>query len=240
MRLPNPTVGPVLQMLAELYPDSSTELTYESPFQLLAAVILSAQCTDARVNRTTPALFAKYPDARAMAQAPIPDLERLVKSCGFYHMKALALKRMAQSVVADHGGEIPNTMEGLTSLRGVGRKTASVILNQAFGLPAIAVDTHVKRVANRLGWAKSGDPVKIEQELKDLVPVQDWGAINGRMILHGRRICTARKPLCDKCEISRYCAFYLTGGVAVTISKPHVKSNSGRKPRKAVPARRKH
>ncbi|MBY0369283.1 endonuclease III, partial [bacterium] len=171
-------VQAVLDIFAKLYPDASTELTYENPFQLLAAVMLSAQCTDARVNQTTPALFAAYPDPKSMAAAPIPKLEKLIKSCGFYRMKAKALKSMAESVVSQHGGQIPGTMEGLVSLRGVGRKTASVILNQAFDLPAIAVDTHVARVSHRLGWTKNTDAVKIESDLKALIPEKDWSAIN--------------------------------------------------------------
>ena len=192
------------------YPNSKTELTYETPFQLLAAVILSAQCTDARVNQTTPALFAAYPDATAMAKAPIPKIEKLIQSCGFYRMKAKALKGMSEKVLQEYNGEIPGNLDALTSLPGVGRKTASVILNQAFDIPAIAVDTHVKRVSNRLGWSFHPHPDKIEFELRNLVPEKDWSEINGLMILHGRRICKARKPLCEECGIKKYCAFYQT------------------------------
>lgn len=196
--------------LRTAYPNSKTELTYETSFQLLTAVILSAQCTDARVNQTTPALFAAYPDAKAMAKAPLSTIEKLIQSCGFYRMKAKALKGMSERVLKDYNGEIPGDLDALTSLPGVGRKTASVILNQAFDIPAIAVDTHVKRVSNRLGWSFHPHPEKIEFELRELIPEKDWSEINGLLILHGRRICKARKPLCEECGIKKYCAFYQT------------------------------
>ncbi len=199
----------VLKKLRAIYPDPSTELYYESPFQLLAAVILSAQCTDARVNLTTPALFAAYPDAKSMASAPQVKVETLVKSCGFYRMKAKALREMSQSLLTQFQGEVPHTMEQLISLRGVGRKTASVILNQAFDLPAIAVDTHVARVSHRLGWTTHTDPIKIETELKSRIPKKHWAEINGLLILHGRRLCKARKPLCGECPVREQCAFFV-------------------------------
>lgn len=203
-----PTILPVFEELLRLYPVHSTELTYDGPFQLLAAVILSAQCTDARVNQTTPALFAAFPTPEAMATAPLPRLEKLIHACGFYRMKAKALKEMAASLVEKFGGRVPKTMEELISLRGVGRKTASVVMNQAFDIPAIAVDTHVKRVAHRLGWTRNTDPVKIESDLKKLLPEKYWGPVNGLLILHGRRICKARKPLCGECTIRDHCAFF--------------------------------
>lgn len=208
--MPNrkPTILPVFEELLRQYPSHSTELIYKGPFQLLAAVILSAQCTDARVNQTTPALFAEFPTPEAMAAAPLPRIETLIHACGFYRMKAKALKEMAASLVEKFGGKVPHTMEALTSLRGVGRKTASVVMNQAFDLPAIAVDTHVKRVAHRLGWTRNTDPVKIETDLKKILPEKYWGPVNGLLILHGRRICKARKPLCGECSIRDNCAFF--------------------------------
>jgi endonuclease III len=210
-------VQTVLETLLRLYPVHSTELLYEGPFQLLAAVILSAQCTDERVNQTTPALFKAFPTAATMAEAPLPVLEKLVHPCGFYRMKARALKEMAHSVVTQFQGQIPRTMEELVQLRGVGRKTASVVLNQAFGLPAIAVDTHVKRVAMRMEWTPFSDPVKIETSLKQCVPEDQWGSINGLFILHGRRACKARKPLCGECPLQTHCAFFrkLQGSVTI-------------------------
>ncbi len=223
--------------LSLLYPNHSTELTFDGPFQLLAAVILSAQCTDERVNQTTPALFAKFPTPSAMAAAETAELEKLVHPCGFYRMKALALKEMATSIQRDFHGKVPETMEGLVSLRGVGRKTASVVLNQAFGLPAIAVDTHVKRVAIRLGWTHREDPVKIEADLKDLLPPENWGSVNGLLIHHGRRSCKARKPLCVACPIQTVCPFFQAAATSVTMG-PHGKRHSNRKPVQRVHARK--
>ncbi len=187
------------------YPNPETELTYDSPFQLLVAVILSAQCTDARVNQTTPALFKKYPTAKELKNAKQADVEKLVHSCGFYRNKAKAIISMAKDLDEKYGGDLPQTLEELTALSGVGRKTASVILNQAFDLPAIAVDTHVFRVAHRLGWAKGKTPEKVEFELRALFPPEQWGAINGMLILHGRRLCKARKPLCGECFLKNNC-----------------------------------
>lgn len=201
-------VQEVFARLSELYPDASTELVYADPFQLLVAVILSAQCTDERVNQTTPALFARFPTPEALAGAKLPEIERLIHSCGFFRAKAKALKGMAQALLERFEGRVPRSLEELVQLPGVGRKTASVILNQAFDLPAIAVDTHVARVSQRLGWAKSEDPVKIESELKALLPESQWAAVNGRLILHGRRLCKARKPLCEQCPVSDHCAYF--------------------------------
>ena len=202
-----PVVQTAMERLTDYYKSANTELVYDGPFQLLTAVILSAQCTDAQVNKSTPALFAAYPTPQKMAVAPIEDLERLVKSCGFYRMKAKAIKKTATDLVDKFTGKVPQTIEELTTLAGVGRKTASVVMNQAFGLPAIAVDTHVKRVSHRLGWTKNTDPEKIEFDLRDLVPMPLWGGINGFLILHGRRICAARKPKCDMCMLRDICPY---------------------------------
>lgn len=211
---PKPEVAlKVFELLLAEYPDPKTELNYDNPFQLLIAVILSAQCTDERVNKTTPALFAKYPTAKALGNAEQTDIEKLVHSCGFYRAKAKAIISTSKDLFEKFGNEVPKTLDELVNLRGVGRKTASVVLNQAYDLPAIAVDTHVARVSHRLGWTDSEDPVKIEFNLRDLFPEKVWSTINTLLILHGRRICKARNPLCPACPVKTYCRYYkeLTG-----------------------------
>ncbi|MBI1859781.1 MAG: endonuclease III [Deltaproteobacteria bacterium] len=203
-----PDIQKAYEILAETYPNTETELTYKDCYQLLVAVVLSAQCTDARVNQTTPALFARYPDPQSMVKAKLSDIEKLIHSCGFFRAKAKAIQSLSQDLIDRFGGKVPRTLEELITLRGVGRKTASVILNQAFDIPAIAVDTHVARVSARLGWAKSKTPDKIEFELRDLFPPENWGAINGMLILHGRRLCKARKPLCADCPVQKHCQYF--------------------------------
>jgi len=198
----------VFEMLAEEYPDTSTELTYEGPFQLLVAVILSAQCTDARVNLTTPALFARFPTPRALAKAKPEVVEKLIHSCGFFRQKTRSIISASQDLIVKFDGKVPTTLDALVTLAGVGRKTANVVLNQAFGVPAIAVDTHVKRVANRLGWAHHPHPEKIERELMNLLPKTLWSQVNGLLILHGRRICKAQKPLCQICPVRPHCDYF--------------------------------
>jgi len=205
---PPESVEPVLRALLNLYPDPRTELTYADPFQLLVAVILSAQCTDARVNQTTPALFARYPTAERLSAAAQSDVEALIHSCGFFRAKAKAIIGAARGIVERFGGRVPRSIEELVTLSGVGRKTASVVLNQAFDLPAIAVDTHVARVSHRLGWTRHENPVKIESDLKTLVPEARWAQINGLLILHGRALCKARRPLCGQCPVSARCAYF--------------------------------
>jgi endonuclease III len=195
-------------LLCELYPNPKTELTYKGPFQLLIAVILSAQCTDAQVNKATPALFANYPTPEALMNAPLKKVEKLVHSCGFYRSKAKAIIKTSTDIVEKFNGKIPETLDELTTLAGVGRKTASVVLNQAFDIPAIAVDTHVLRVSQRLGWALTDTPEKVEMELRNLLPEELWGAVNGTLILHGRKICNARKPKCEVCPVQSDCRFY--------------------------------
>jgi endonuclease-3 len=195
----------VFSILKKDYPNPKTELYYEDPFQLLIAVILSAQCTDARVNSVTPKLFKRFPTAALLAKAPPKEVETIIHSCGFYKNKTKAIIQTAKSLIEQFQGTVPDTMEDLVSLAGVGRKTASVILNQAFDKPAIAVDTHVARVSLRLGWTKSKNPLIIERDLKLLLPESLWALVNGTLILHGRRICKARKPLCSQCRISEYC-----------------------------------
>jgi endonuclease-3 len=195
-------------ILCELYPNPKTELIYDGPFQLLIAVILSAQCTDAQVNKATPALFQHFPTPNALMNAPLAKVEKLVHSCGFYRSKARAVIKTATDIVEKFNGKIPASLEELITLAGVGRKTASVVLNQAFDIPAIAVDTHVLRVSQRIGWALTDTPKKVEMELRSLLPEELWGAVNGTLILHGRKICKARKPLCQECPIQNDCRFY--------------------------------
>ena len=191
--------------LAKTYPDADCELDYKSPWQLLVATILSAQCTDKMVNQVTPSLFATYPTSAALAEAPVPAVEALIKRTGFFRQKTKSIQGVARAVAADHGGEVPADMDVLTTLPGVGRKTANVVLGTAFGKPAIFVDTHVRRLANRLGLTVSDDPVVIEQDLQKLLPPREWTRFAHRLIHHGRRVCFARKPRCSGCALLRWC-----------------------------------
>lgn len=204
---PDPVrVRALLELLAEGYPDARCALAFESPLQLLVATILSAQCTDERVNMTTPALFAKYPDAAALAAAPQDDLEDLIHSTGFFRQKARSVREACADIVARHGGEVPRALDELTALRGVGRKTANVVLGNAYGIASgIVVDTHVGRLAVRLGLTAETDPVKVEQALVALVPRESWVVFSHRLILHGRAVCNARKPRCSACPLAPHC-----------------------------------
>lgn len=197
----------ILPILKETYPAAKCSLDYRTPLQLLVATILSAQSNDVRVNLVTPGLFKKYPDAQAFASASQEELENDIRSTGFFRSKAKALRAMAQALVAEHGGQVPQTMETLTSLAGVGRKTANVVLGNAFDQNVgIVVDTHVTRLANRLGLTDhASDAVKIEQDLIRLVPQDEWTLWSHLLIYHGRSICTARSPACEKCPIFRNC-----------------------------------
>ncbi|MBI5478337.1 MAG: endonuclease III [Deltaproteobacteria bacterium] len=196
----------LLDGLSKLYPDATTALRHAGAFELLAATILSAQCTDERVNRVTPALFARVPDAAALAAAPAPVLEGLIRSTGFYHNKAKSLLGMSQTLVARFKGEVPRTMEELVTLPGVARKTANVVLGTAYGIAAgVVVDTHVRRLAQRLGLSTADDPEKIERDLMALVPRARWIEIGHTLILHGRRVCAARAPACDRCTLRPLC-----------------------------------
>lgn len=202
-------VQAVFRLLSKEYPDPTSEmLVYGDTFQLLVAVILSAQCTDARVNQVTPALFHRYPTAEAMARAKTADVEELVHSCGFYRQKTKSILSASKDIVERFNGTVPSTLDELVTLAGVGRKTASVVLNQAFEQPAIAVDTHVARVSQRLGWAHHPAPEKIEKELKELIPIAQWSSVNGLLIVHGRRVCKARLPLCENCFVRDYCDYF--------------------------------
>lgn len=195
----------LLRALARLYPDAHCALHYETPLQLLIATILSAQCTDVRVNMVTPALFARYPDAQAFAGADPGELERLIQSTGFYRNKARNIIACCRLLVERHGGEVPGTLEELVPLPGVGRKTANVVLGDAFGVPGITVDTHVGRLSRRLGLTRHHDPVKVERDLMALIPKRSWTAFSHRMIFHGRQVCHARKPRCSECALQRFC-----------------------------------
>ena len=199
-------------MLRKLYtqhPDADTELDYKDPYQLLVATMLSAQSTDAGVNRVTPALFTRYPDAGALAKATAAELEPLIHATGFYRSKAKSLMGMARALVEHHDGSVPNTMEALVELPGVGRKTANVVLGHALGVPGLPVDRHVLRVSNRMGIAASEDPVEVEQQLGHALPPAEWTKASDTLILHGRRICKP-KPLCDQCVMRDDCDFYRT------------------------------
>lgn len=197
----------ILAKLATQHPNADTELNFTSPYELLVATILSAQCTDERVNQVTPALFKRYPDARALARATTTELEPQIQSTGFFRAKSKSLTGMATAVVDRHGGEIPKTMEALIELPGVGRKTANVVLGHALGVPGLPVDRHVLRVANRIGIARSEDPEVVEQQLCAAMPPKDWTRTSDTLILHGRRICKPR-PLCDRCAVRDECDYY--------------------------------
>jgi endonuclease-3 len=191
--------------LARLYPDAHCALVHESPLQLLIATILSAQCTDVMVNRITPALFTKYPNAAALADADVAELEAMIKSTGFYRNKAKNIKACAALLIERHGGEVPGSLEELVELPGVARKTANVVLGECFDTPGVTVDTHVGRLARRMGLTENEDPVKVEADLNALVPKKDWTIFSHRMIFHGRQVCAARKPRCDECGLAKDC-----------------------------------
>lgn len=204
---PAAKIGPILQLLDEHYPRVHVTLDFRNPLELLVATILSAQCTDARVNRVTPAIFAKYPSAADYARAPLEELERAIYQTGFYHNKAKSLKALGQALVEQHRGQVPASLEELVKLPGIGRKTANVILGNAFGIPGIVVDTHCGRVSQRLGLTRAKDPVKIEFDLMALVPKERWTRFSLQLIWHGRAICTARDPQCPRCPLLPYCDY---------------------------------
>lgn len=199
----------IIETLKKMYPDAKCSLDFSTPFQMLVSVVLSAQCTDERVNKTTPSIFSKYSTPQDFADMDIELLEELIHSCGFYKTKAKNLKRTAQILVEKYDGIVPNNMEDLMSLPGVGRKSANVIMLEAFDLPqGIAVDTHCKRIANRLGFSSESDPAKIEQDLLKVIPKEYYKDVNHIFIWHGRNVCTSQKPKCDSCKLQQYCKFY--------------------------------
>lgn len=199
----------ILKKLERQHPNADTELHYRNPYELLVATILSAQCTDERVNRVTPALFSRYPDAKTLARATTAELEPQIQSTGFFRAKSKSLLGMATAVTERHDGTIPASMEALTALPGVGRKTANVVLGHALGVPGLPVDRHVLRVANRIGIAKSDDPEIVERQLGAALPPGQWIVASDTLILHGRRICKP-KPLCDECAVRGECLFFLS------------------------------
>jgi endonuclease-3 len=206
------------------YPDVTCALDNETPFQLLVATILSAQCTDARVNMVTPELFRRWPTAREMAGAPIKQLEKVIQSTGFFRNKAKNIKAASEGLVAKHGGEVPRDLDELVALPGVGRKTANVVLGTAFGMATgVVVDTHVARLSNRLGLTTQSDPIKIEQDLMAVLPKSDWVDFAHRMIHHGRQICVARKPKCPLCSMNTFCP-----KIGVETQQPQNKRHSER------------
>ena len=195
----------LLERLEREYPHSKTALNFETPFRLLIATILSAQCTDERVNMVTPALFRRFPTPKAFAEAKIEDIEEMIKSTGFFRNKAKNIQGASRAIVEDHGGEVPRTQDELVALPGVGRKTANCVLGSAFGIPGITVDTHVGRLSRRLGLTKHTDPVKAELALNKLIPQSEWTRFSHRMIDHGRAVCDARKPDCEACCLKDIC-----------------------------------
>jgi endonuclease-3 len=195
----------VVRLLKKTYPEASCALIHESPLQLLIATILSAQCTDARVNMVTPALFARFPDSKAFALAETQELEKAIQSTGFFRNKARNIKVCCQQIVERHGGEVPDTLEELVQLPGVGRKTANVVLGNCFETPGITVDTHVGRLSRRLGMSAHTDPEKVETDLMALIPPKEWTLFSHRMIFHGRQVCFARKPACSACALEKIC-----------------------------------
>jgi endonuclease-3 len=196
----------ILTRLKRLYPDATCSLNYETPVQLLVATILSAQCTDERVNKVTPALFDRFPDAYSLAAGDREELENLIRSTGFYRNKAKNIQGACQLIVKEYAGKVPKQMEELLKLPGVARKTANVVLAHAYGIiVGVTVDTHVKRLSNRLGLTKQTDPIKIERDLMKLVPQPEWENLSIQLIFHGRVICKARKPNCNACDLSYLC-----------------------------------
>ena len=195
-----------LAKLEEMYPEAKAELVFSNPYEMLVATILSAQCTDRQVNKVTPEVFARYPDACAMAGAKEEDLYPMVKSCGF-RTKAANIIAACRIIRDEHGGEVPHTMEELTALPGVGRKTANVVLYNAFGIPAFAVDTHVFRVSNRIGLCKADTVEETEKQMTKLIPREKWGNAHHWLIWHGRRVCKAQRPLCEECGLCELCDF---------------------------------
>jgi len=197
--------------LAELYPYAHAELDFRSPFELLVATVLSAQTTDVVVNQITPMLFARYPDARSMAEADPAELEVILKPTGFFRAKARNVMALCNRLVDEYDGEVPPRLQDLVTLPGVGRKTANVVLGNAFGIPGITVDTHFGRLARRFGWTESDDPVRVEADVAELFEPRDWTMLSHRVVFHGRRVCHSRKPACGACAVATWCPSYGTG-----------------------------
>lgn len=212
------------EKLAQMFPDAKCELDFNSPLQLLVATVLSAQCTDKRVNMVTPVLFEKYPDVTDLAAAPVEAIEQVVRSTGFYHNKAMSIKGLSAAIIEKYDGNVPSTLAELVTLPGVGRKTANVVLGNAFDIPGVTVDTHVGRISRRLGWTKNTDPVKVEFDIMEIFPPQDWTMLNHRLIFLGRRVCQSRKPACGACELAIMCPSYGVGPTDPTEAAKLVKT----------------
>jgi len=198
-------VTKILSILSKTYPDAKCALYFDGPFQLLVATILSAQCTDVRVNIVTPDLFKQFPTSKVFSKAELQDIETAIKSTGFYKNKAKSIKSSSIDIEEKYDGEVPGRLEELVKLRGVGRKTANVVLGNAFGVPGITVDTHIGRLSRRLGFTKHNDPVKVEFDLMDVIPKKKWTQFCHEMIYHGRQVCNSRKPKCSECPLIKYC-----------------------------------
>jgi endonuclease-3 len=209
--------------LAALYPDAHCELDFTTPLELLVATILSAQCTDRRVNMVTPVLFARYHNAADYASAERGDVEKIIQSTGFFRAKTTSIIGLGQALCDRFGGEVPSTLRDLVTLPGVGRKTANVVLGNAFGVPGITVDTHFARLSRRFGWTTQTDPVKIESEVGALIPRAEWTVLSHRLIWHGRRVCHARRPACGACTLARLCPSFGEGPVDQKVARALVK-----------------
>ncbi len=214
----------IFRELAKTYPDAGPELDFNSPLELLVATILSAQCTDRRVNAVTPVLFAKYPDAWAYASASQEEIEEIIRPTGFYRAKATTLIGMGAKLTHDFGGVVPSTVDELVSLPGVGRKTAFVVMGNAFGLPGMTIDTHFGRLARRFGWTTHTDPVKIERDIELIFPAKDWTKLSHLVLWHGRRVCHARKPACGACTVAKKCPSFGEGPTDAAEAEKLVKS----------------
>lgn len=231
-------VQAIQSLLVQLYPETTTALQFETPFQLAIATILSAQCTDKRVNLVTPVLFARFPDAAALAHADMEEIQKLIQSTGFFRAKARNIQACAQKILDQHAGKLPETLEELIALPGIGRKTANVVLGDAFGVPGITVDTHVGRLSRRLALSVHTDPVKVEKDLMRWIPQGEWTRFSHRLIFHGRQVCHARKPLCSECLLTDHCPkIGVEPSKALTRqSKPAPQTSAPRKPvRRAKP-----
>lgn len=199
------------RMLGELYPYAVAELDFTNAFELLVATVLSAQTTDIRVNAVTPVLFARYPDAKALAEADEAELQELIRPTGFFRAKAASIKALSTRLVDEYDGEVPDKLEELVTLPGVGRKTANVVLGNAFGIPGITVDTHFGRLSRRFGWTTAKDPVKVEEDVAELFEPKDWTPLSNRVVFHGRRVCHAKNPACGACAVAALCPSYGEG-----------------------------
>ena len=216
----------IYRILTKTYPNIRCELDFTNPLELIVATILSAQCTDKRVNKVTPPLFKRYKNAKAYAGAPFEELEELIFQTGFYRAKARYIKGMATKLVKEFDGKVPATLDELVTLPGVGRKTANVVLGHAFDIPGITVDTHFGRLSRRFGWTTSKDPVKVEHEVGALIPQKEWTNLSQRMIWHGRRICHSRKPACGACPLAKLCPSFGIGEMDTSKAKLLVKTDA--------------